>query len=205
MGKVTSGIFGNVSGKVGGAVGASWKGIHYWRAFAIPGNPNTIAQQDVRNIFRILQFLGGLFLSTIMQKFWNPFIRKMSGYNHFIGFNLPNLANPTDFANIQIAKGNLEGQLIGATAYMTPDVDFTWTSAPIGNGLASDKVVGVVYDVVNKVGFVKDAGGIRSDASMSIPVGTGRVAANLKAYLFCYRGFGTADFTVSPSDFDQPV
>jgi len=207
MGKVTSGIFGSVSGKVGGAVGASWKGIHYWRAYAIPGNPNTIAQQDVRNIFRILQFLAGLFLLTISQKFWDPFIRRQSGYNHFIGYNLPNLANPTDFPAVLVANGKLEGNLVTSTTYsgLTGMVTFVWPNAPIGNGLGTDSIVLVVYDSANKVGFVKDSGDQRSALTKDVNVGLGRVAADLKCYLFAYRGFGTSNFIVSPSTFDQCV
>ena len=45
MGKINQGILGGFSGKVGTAVGSTWKSINYMRALAISvHNPNTVKQ-----------------------------------------------------------------------------------------------------------------------------------------------------------------
>ena len=52
MGKIKQGILGAVSGKVGGVVGSSWKGIAYLKVLpASVANPNTAAQQTQRGAF----------------------------------------------------------------------------------------------------------------------------------------------------------
>lgn len=50
--KVTYGaIVQNASGRFGGTVHSNWKGVQVVRRFAKPSNPNTVPQQDVRNVF----------------------------------------------------------------------------------------------------------------------------------------------------------
>jgi len=45
MGKISQGILGGFSGKVGSVVGANWKGINYMRAKAVSvANPRTDGQ-----------------------------------------------------------------------------------------------------------------------------------------------------------------
>jgi hypothetical protein len=45
MSKVNGGLLGTFSGKIGGMVGGSWKGIQYARGYVVPSNPNTDAQK----------------------------------------------------------------------------------------------------------------------------------------------------------------
>ena len=50
MGKISQGILGGVSGKVGNVVGGSWKGIDYLKIMpASVANPQTPAQMDQRS------------------------------------------------------------------------------------------------------------------------------------------------------------
>ena len=59
MGKISQGVLGGFSGKVGNVVGGSWKGIDYMRIKpASVTNPRTAAQVDQRSKFSIvLNFL----------------------------------------------------------------------------------------------------------------------------------------------------
>ena len=59
MGKISQGVLGGFSGKIGNVVGGSWKGIDYMRIKpASVANPRTAAQVDQRSKFSIvLNFL----------------------------------------------------------------------------------------------------------------------------------------------------
>ena len=52
MGKISQGVLGGFSGKVGNVIGASWKGIDYMRIMpANVANPRTQGQIDQRSKF----------------------------------------------------------------------------------------------------------------------------------------------------------
>ena len=183
MAKIPAGILGRVSGKVGAVVGASWKGIPYLRQYVIPANPNTAAQQVERTAFSDLVAMAKTLLGSVLQVFWDPFLKANSGWAHFIGINRKLYVTPDDYSTVHIAEGILEGTTISLAGYSGTDVAFTWSGTALGNGSATDPVILYVYDEVNKVGFVNDTYE-RQDASGALTVGAGRTAANLNAYLF---------------------
>ena len=67
MARISQGVYGGISGKLGNTVGASWKGIHYLRILpASVANPNTTKQQGQRQKFLVtLKFLQPLDIPTI--------------------------------------------------------------------------------------------------------------------------------------------
>jgi hypothetical protein len=83
-----SNVFGDVySGQVGKAgVFASWRGIQYRRKYVIPSNPNTPAQQKVRNSFANAVDKWHT-LNSLQQQAYTPLASGQSktGYNIFIG------------------------------------------------------------------------------------------------------------------------
>lgn len=207
MAKIVAGILSRVSGKVAGVVGASWKGINYVRQYVIPADAQSPAQLTQRALFTACQALTSAFLGSIVNKFWDPFARKMTGYNAMIRKNLNNMTSPSDFVNSSVAEGKLEIPAIGAATYnaMTGTVEIPFSSAIFSNGLATDSIVGAVYDDANFVGFVNDTGITRVAGTITVTVGTGRVAAELNAFCFAYRGLTTPNFLVSDSTVDDTV
>jgi hypothetical protein len=204
MGLLQNGILGKMTGKVAGVVGSSWKGRNTVRAYAIPSNPNSVAQQAQRALVEMVGKFGKLILASIIQTYWNPFAGNLSGWNKFTKTNLDLVSLPTDFDKLVTGAGSLEGALITAAEYTsgTGNLDVTWPGTHLGNGLDTDEAAIVIYDSVNQVAFVSDGDATRVDASATIAVGTGRTSANLKAYLFFHRGTGS-DLIVSPSDYAQ--
>jgi len=83
-----SNVFGDVySGQVGKAgVFASWRGIQYRRKYVIPSNPNTPAQQKVRNSFANAVDKWHTF-NSLQQQAYAPLAsgQPKTGYNIFIG------------------------------------------------------------------------------------------------------------------------
>lgn len=198
MAKVPSGVLGPFSGKVGNVVGASWKGIKYIRQYVVPANPDTDAQKAERALFADLVHLAKAALGPVLQVFWDPFLRAISGWAEFIGVNRDLYETPADYSPVVMARGNLEGAVIATAVYSTTVVIVTWDGTVLGNGSASDVACLFVYDEEYKVGFFS-TNATRTAETLSINVGTGRTAANLNAWLF-FADSGTVPTVVSYSD-----
>ena len=202
MGKIINGILGGVSGKVGGVVGSNWKGIPTLRAYAIPANPQSAGQTTQRNKFAaVLAFLK-LILATVIQPYWDPFATGQSGYNAAMSVNLLAWADSTAFDDAIVSTGSLESETIDSCLYDAGAITLTWTAAGLGNGLATDYAVAVIVDTDNNIAFVQDGDAPRDEELVEMSIGAGRTVANLKAYLFFYRGSGET-LEVSNSDFHQ--
>jgi len=193
MAKLESGILGPVIGKVGGVVGFNWKGINALRAYVIPSNPNTPAQQTERTLFGDIVARGKAILSTIIQTYWDPFYAKMSGFNAFVQVNRLSCSSPFDATEMSVAQGDLEPETIATATYndSTGNLTITWAISGLGNGLAADKAVVVLYDNANGIAFVDDASVTRDNEESVTDIGDGRTPANLEAWLFFYRGTGS--------------
>lgn len=88
MGTIKQGILGGFSGKVGGIVGTSWKGIGVMKAMPLSvANPKTAKQVNNRDrntaVLRFAQAVGTSFIRT----YWNRFAKGMSGFNDFMSVN----------------------------------------------------------------------------------------------------------------------
>ncbi len=203
MAKILNGILGGGAGKVGGVVMSNWKGIDTLRAYSVPSNPNSSAQQLQRGLFTGVQAFLKLILVTIIQPFWDPFAVAMSGFNVAMSKNLLAWADETAFDDAIVAQGNLELDVIDSCTYTagTGEISLAWSISAMGNGLTTDNAVVVIIDTANNIGFVDD-GETRQSQGVTMDIGADRTAADLKAYLFFNRGVGV-DLEVSNSDFFQ--
>lgn len=108
MAKIRAGILSKVQGKVGGVVGATWKGKNYLREHVKPSNPNTPAQQLQRSKMSVAVKAAGHFLGGVLTRFVNPFVKSMSAYNWFVKQNIAEKdALVSDINDFNIAFGNL--------------------------------------------------------------------------------------------------
>ena len=205
MAKILNGILGGGSGKVGGVIMSSWKGIDTLKAYAIPSNPQSAAQTTQRNKFTgILTFLQ-LILATVIQPYWDSFAVGMSGFNEAMRVNLLAWADDTAFDDAIIAQGSLESETLIASTYdpALGDVVMNWAMSGLGNGLTTDNVLAVIVDTVNNIAFVSEAA-VRQDDVSEFNIGADRVAADLKFYLSFTRGSGET-LIVANSTFVQPT
>lgn len=87
MSKVTGPLFSmDASGALGDAIVFSkWKGIAYVRAFAIPSNPQTVKQVNLRNAFTLAVDYWQA-QDAPAKEVWNTFAEgtKKSGFNQFV-------------------------------------------------------------------------------------------------------------------------
>ena len=110
MGKIKQGILGGFSGKVGGVIGSSWKGIAVIKAMPLSvAQPVTTKKTNAKARFStVVEFSKQILVDTI-----KPLLDKsavhMSGYNAFAMMN-KNCFDHTGFHNysqLKISKGKV--------------------------------------------------------------------------------------------------
>lgn len=177
MGRTKGGAFGVISGKVANAVGSSWKGIATVRSLPESvANPKTTAQMAQRNKFSSCVSVARILLSLLVQIFWDPFSKKMSGYNAFIKSNIDcfdadGLATPADF---KAAKGTLVGETITSLSVdaLAHDLELVLSDQTgIGDALATDKLSVLYYNETKDTWtfLANPSDAVRSDGGVTIP------------------------------------
>lgn len=131
MGKIPQGILGGVSGKVGGVVGSSWKGINVVKTIPLSvANPRTAGQIAQRSAFSLTVQDATALLSTVVKPLWDRFSVKMSGFNSFIKANIEIMgaAGPISETAFVISKGKLQAPIItdASNNAVNPGINLTW-------------------------------------------------------------------------------
>nr|WP_068893087.1 DUF6266 family protein [Pedobacter panaciterrae] len=165
MAKLTSGIFGPISGKVGGLVGASWKNISYIRTKPQKTTkPPTEAQIACREKFRFLQDLLVPFYPFLTVGFKNIARGKTEinvafseNFRQFVVGTYPNLS--VDYTMFRLSKGTLHPLISAQASLIAGDlIKVTWL--PSNQGTFDDQIMLVLYNPELKIadGFV---GGVK--------------------------------------------
>lgn len=84
---ITNLISGEVRNKVGGMVGAKWKGKNYVRAYVVPKNPKTESQMAVRGEFKKLSIIGSAINPYILKPYTAKVFKNLSPVNRFVKIN----------------------------------------------------------------------------------------------------------------------
>ena len=82
----------DIRNRMGNTVFSKWKGTNYVRGFVPPSNPNTEAQESVRNAFsRLVEVWKNL--GVVVRESWDAYSegKNMSGYNAFIQKNFESM------------------------------------------------------------------------------------------------------------------
>lgn len=151
MAKIPQGILGGISGKIGGIVGSSWKGINVIKTKPLSvANPRTTAQVAQRTKFGNTVALASDILAQIIKPHWDRFASRQSGYNAFIQKNIDLFENaaPNPPQNLKISVGKMEPTpfSVGVVTEEDRDVVLTWEEALVpkfkaGNDLADDILI----------------------------------------------------------------
>jgi len=178
MGKISQGVLGGFSGKVGNVVGGSWKGIDYMRIMpASVANPRTPGQVDQRSKFStVLRFLQPI--TDFLRVGFKLHAKKMTQFNNAMSFNLLNAitgAYPNhtiDYPNALVSRGNLTGALNPAVTSPSPgSVDFNWdNNSGSGNAEGTDKSLLVIYNPAKDQSVYETEGASRNTTSDSLTV-----------------------------------
>lgn len=129
MGKFHNGVLGTMTGKVGGVVGRTWKGINTVASYQPNvSNPQTNAQMSQRGKLTALTQLASQINTGFIKPLWDRDAKKMSGFNAFIQANIANVSDlgVIDFSKLVASKGKMVApDLFQFTADET-SVDFSW-------------------------------------------------------------------------------
>lgn len=101
---------------------SSWKGIPYARRYVVPANPNSLAQQDTRSIFKWLSQVYR-YMPAAAVAAWQLAAnsRQMTDRNLFVKNNLTNLRAGVDLSTFVFAP-SANGGLPAAAIALTPGV-----------------------------------------------------------------------------------
>lgn len=131
----------SLSGKVANAVFSRWKGRYYVRTRVIPANPNTAAQQGVRNTITRLNSLWQSItaaLKTPWTKAAGPTV--VSAWNWFVHLNFD-----AELAGTALTVCPYDEDLVGistlagATGAAQYEIDLTWTDD--GAGVSDEMII----------------------------------------------------------------
>jgi len=198
MAKIPQGILGGISGKIGGIVGSSWKGINVIKTKPLSvANPKTAGQVAQRTKFSNTVAFAGVILATVIKPLWDRFASKMSGYNAFVetNINLFAAASPSPAADLVISKGKMSKTTIltGESSEAGNTVTLTWPNdAGEGFKLAADEAYIVIVNETDEFVEAFETAVLRSaltaEVEPSIAIDEG---VTMNVYLAFKRSDGT--------------
>ncbi len=178
MGKISQGVLGGFSGKVGNIVGGTWKGIDYMRIKpSNVANPKTQGQVDQRSKFsNVLQFLQPM--KDFVKVGYKNYAIKMTQFNSAMSYILKNAVTGSypnftiDYANALISRGSLAGVINGAAASSVAGaVEFTWgDNSSEGNAQATDKALILAYNKTKGEAIFVTDGAVRTTGTQTLTV-----------------------------------
>ncbi len=198
MAKIPQGILGGISGKIGGVVGSSWKGINVIKTKPLSvANPQTAGQVAQRTLFGNTVLFATLILATVIKPLWDRFASKQSGFNAFIQANIAYFENevPEYDSGFAISKGKMDATPINTFIKKTPIAGWTvtWSNdSGVGYKLATDVAYVVIYKSDGSFigGYATSA--VRSAGTVGVDAPSGVVTTgDFNAFLAFKRADGT--------------
>lgn len=200
MGKINNGILGAVSGKVAGVVGGRWKDKAYLRAYTIPANPNTAAQQVQRTKFSATVNFAKPLVGQVFNSFTDKFQKSMSGFNFFIKRNIALFIEPPTWGSIKITEGPLFRPVITSITSVEAVVTINFATDLGNTGLADDQINAVVYNRETGVFFFPGAAVNRSVGAIDITVADASDEDMVSGYVFAAQSISGVLDSISDSD-----
>lgn len=204
MGKLSNGILGNVTGKVGGVVGRSWKGINTLAAYQ-PSvtNPDSNAQRAQRGKMSAIVVFASAILTSMIKPLWDRFAKQMSGYNAFVQKNIDVVDSEgyVEYADIIISEGRLAAPFMSAGTMSGANVVVNWSTVITDSyGLATDKVYILIRNDSTGA-LVASSGIVARSAGTATVACTWAAPANCIVWVAFRRADGTMVSTSSNTQY----
>lgn len=191
MGKISQGILGGISGKVGNVVGGTWKGIDYIRIKpSNVANPRTEGQVNQRNKFTItLEYLQAT--KDFIKIGYKAFATKKTEFNAAMSYVLNNAVGgispnfTIDYSLALLSRGSLSSVLNGSTDLATAgQVTFNWDdNSTDGNANATDKAMVLVYNPSKKESISILDGAERTVGSQVVTIPNTYAGDNVRLFM----------------------
>lgn len=194
MGKFYNGILGTMTGKVGGVVGRTWKGINTVSAYQPNvSNPRTNAQIGQRDKLTVLTKLASNLNSGYIKPLWDKDSKKMSGFNAWIQANMPfvDANGDIDFHSLIMSKGKMTASPISGVSVEADNVSIEFLNS-IGDAfqLPSDLAFVAVVAANKEEVFLSSGLARRSEGVVTVSIPRSK-QANLHYYLSFRRADGS--------------
>jgi hypothetical protein len=203
MGRISQGVLGGFSGKIGNVVGGSWKGIDYMRIKpSSVANPRTVGQVDQRTKFTAaLQFLQPL--KDFVKVGYKNYANKMTEFNSAMSYTLNNAITGispdflVDYSSALLSRGSLPGGLNAVVeSTVAGSVSVAWEDNTLnGTASATDKSLIALYNPAKAEAIYTLEGAARSVGSQGLVVPSNYSGDDLEAYI----SFRSIDGLVSNS------
>ena len=191
MGKISQGILGGLSGKVGNVIGGNWKGIDYLRIKpSSVANPRTVGQVNQRNKFSAtIQFLQPN--KGFLNVGYKAFAVKKTAFNAAMSYTLGNAITGTapnfnvDYSLALLSRGSLSTALNGSVDLSTANqVTFNWDdNSADGNANTTDKSMVLAYNPAKKESIYLLDGAIRSTTSQVLSLPTSYTGDTIQLFM----------------------
>ena len=180
MGKISQGILGGLSGKVGNVIGGNWKGIDYLRIKpSSVANPRTEGQVNQRNKFTIaLEYLQAN--KDFIKVGYKSFATKKTEFNAAMSYVLNNAVGGSapnftiDYSLALLSRGSLSAPLNASVDLSVANqATFNWDdNSTDGNANATDKAMILAYNPSKKESISILGGAVRTATSevLTLPV-----------------------------------
>ena len=178
MGKIQKGVFGEFTGKVGGLVGCTWKGIPYMRARPTHmTNPRTKQQQNQRGKFTIaLNFLRNI--TPFLRIGYRELATNQNAFNAAMSYIMKNAfidngqGLEIDYNKVLVAHGSLTQTFNAAATLENGNVLFGWeNNSGQGNAMDTDIALLLVYNKGKNCAVYNTSAAARSEgkAELKLP------------------------------------
>jgi hypothetical protein len=152
MAILQGGLLGVVTGKIGGMVFSSARGldgkVNTVRGYVKPSNPNTTDQQTQRGFFTAAVDIVRRIGSGVYTDDWNRAVGQNAGFQSLLSTILGARADSSDFeapAEVNLGTLHAPATIAGATGGSAGEIDVTWSTETGDNGEATDTVVIFAY------------------------------------------------------------
>lgn len=161
MGRISQGILGGFSGRVGTVVGSNWKTVHYMRALAVSvNNPRTDKQQHQRTKFGMtVTFLKAI--NPYIRIGYKDYTRRQSSFNAAMSYIIRNAVKgeglnlSIDYAKVLVSRGSLMPAFNAKSTVAGNKVTFTWTD---NSGMGDARGTDVAMPLAIYLGFADENG-----------------------------------------------
>lgn len=209
MGKISNGILGGVSGKIGNVVGSSWKGIDYLKTLpASYSDAKTDVQISNRSKFQtVVRFLQPL--TEVIRVGFKALAVKKSAFNAATSYTYHNAATGTypnvsiDYSKVMMSKGSLRGaDNANATSFAAGKLNVSWEdNSGLSSASSNDAVMVVAYHPELEDAFYHLNAASRGDSSVELDLPQSYSGSEVQVYLsfFAVNGGSAASKSVSNS------
>lgn len=125
----------DIRNKVADMVFSKWRGINYVRSRVVPSNPNTAAQQAVRNsLARCVDMYQGMQATIKAAWIYVASGKSYSGYNQMVSENRSKEEAATEITAAPTTDVASLATLSAATGSSATEIDVTFTPSPVPAG-----------------------------------------------------------------------